>query len=362
MSLLIAGLGKAVPLHRIAQADAARITQAFACGDAVQERLFQTLYRRTGVETRHSAVLERSEGDLVARQSFFQVEGSPSTAQRMAVYEASSGDLAVRAAAAALLDSATAPRSITHLVTVSCTGFSAPGFDIDLIKQLNLSRDVARTHIGFMGCHGALNGLRAAKAFVEADGSARVLLCALELCSLHHQYGWDPDKIVSNALFADGAAAMVGMAWERGADSDGGLSRVIATGAYLIDDSDDAMTWRIGDHGFMMTLSSRVPDLISEHLKPWLQRWLSSHDLDIPSVGCWAVHPGGPRILSAFAEAVGLPRKALEVSYQVLAEYGNMSSPTVLFILDRLRSQRISGPCVMLGFGPGLAIECALIA
>ena len=362
MSLLIAGLGKAVPRHRITQSDAARITQAFACDDAARERLFQTLYRRAGVESRHSAVLTSSEGDLDSRQSFFQVEAAPSTAERMAVYEASSGELAVRAASAALLDSAMAPQSITHLVTVSCTGFYSPGFDIHLIKQLDLPRDVARTHVGFMGCHGALNGLRVAKSFVEADRSARVLLCALELCSLHHQYGWVPDRIVSNALFADGAAAVVGMAAAREPASHRALSRVIATGAFLIDDSEDAMTWRIGDQGFVMTLSARVPDLISEHLGPWLRRWLASHGLDIPSIASWAVHPGGPRILSAFTEAAGLRRESLEVSYQVLAEYGNMSSPTVLFILDRLRGQGASGPCVMLGFGPGLAVECALIA
>ena len=155
---------------------------------------------------------------------------------------------------------------------------------------------MARTHIGFMGCQGALNGLRLARAFLDANPSACVLLCALELCSLHHQYGWDADKIVANALFADGAAAVVAVGGE---PTNPPHYQLIASGSTVIDDSEDVMTWRIGDHGFEMTLSPRVPDLICQHLRPWLESWLAEHDLDIARVGSWAVHPGGPRILSA---------------------------------------------------------------
>ncbi|HEX6984907.1 MAG TPA: 3-oxoacyl-[acyl-carrier-protein] synthase III C-terminal domain-containing protein, partial [Planctomycetaceae bacterium] len=138
-----------------------------------------------------------------------------------------------------------------------------------------------------------------------------------------------------------------------------GLS-LIASGSFVVPDTADAMTWGIGDHGFEMTLSPRVPDLIHQALRPWLEGWLASQGVPLDRVGSWAVHPGGPRILSAAAEALGLPPESLAVSRDVLRDYGNMSSPTVLFLLDRLRRQNAPRPCVALGFGPGLTIEAAL--
>jgi predicted naringenin-chalcone synthase len=209
-----------------------------------------------------------------------------------------------------------------------------------------------------MGCHGAINGLRVARAIVGADPAACVLLCCAELCSLHHQYDLDPSTIIANALFADGAAAVVCGA---GDDADGSAYRVVATGSTLVDDSEDVMSWRIGDHGFAMTLSAKVPKLIARHLRPWLDGWLGSHGLRVDSVPAWAVHPGGPRILTAFSEATGVGRDGIEASYRVLARYGNMSSPTVLFVLDELRSNGAPRPCVAMAFGPGLAVEAALL-
>jgi predicted naringenin-chalcone synthase len=356
----IAGIGTAVPPHRITSLEAATLAKRYACETTAQERLFLTLYRRAGVETRHSVVLHASEGDLEARQTFFGDE-HPTTLDRMRMYEAEAGALGVAASRAALRVSGVAPGRVTHLVTVSCSGFHAPGTDIALIKQLGLAADVARTHLGFMGCHGALNGMRVARGFLGADPDACVLLCAVELCSLHHQYGWDAEKIVANALFADGAAALLGVS-SRPASPDPAPYELIASGSTLIDDSEDAMSWRIGNHGFEMTLSPRVPELICGHLRPWLGRWLARHDLTIETVGSWAVHPGGPRILSAVGEAAGLGRDALEASQQTLASYGNMSSPTILFILDRLRRADAPRPCVALAFGPGLAVEAALLA
>jgi predicted naringenin-chalcone synthase len=357
MSMHIAGIGTALPRHRISQDDAAQIAKQYACETAAQERLFATLYRRAGVAGRGSVVLDRSEGPLEGRQAFYTAT-SPATRERMLKYEAEASPLAAAASRAALDDAGIAPDRVTHLVTVSCSGFSAPGFDIALVEQLPLSREVARTHVGFMGCHGALNGLRVARAFLDADPAACVLLCALELCSLHHQYGWDADTIVSNALFADGAAAAVAVASE-GARP--GRYQHVASGSAVIGDSGDAMSWRIGDHGFRMTLSPRVPDLIGQHLRPWLEGWLARHRLDLAAIGSWAVHPGGPRILSAVGEALGLDPTALETSQHVLTDHGNMSSPTIIFILDRLSRSGCARPCLALAFGPGLTVEAALL-
>jgi prepilin-type processing-associated H-X9-DG protein len=209
-----------------------------------------------------------------------------------------------------------------------------------------------------MGCHGAMNGLRVARAIVESDVRARVLVTAVELCSLHQQYGWDRERVVANALFADGSASIV-------VDTSPGASRPVvvrATGSMLCPDSGDLMAWKIGDHGFEMHLSARVPRAIEANLGNWLERWLASAGLSIEDVGAWAVHPGGPKILTAVAEAVRLDETAMAPSRSILARYGNMSSPTVLFILEAFARERRPGPWVALGFGPGLAIEAALVS
>jgi predicted naringenin-chalcone synthase len=357
MTMIIAGIGTALPLHRISQADAAEIAKKFSCETAAQERLFMMLYRRAGVSGRNSVVLDASEGPLGDRQSFYTIS-APSTLERMRKYEEEAGSLAFVASGAALREADVAPHRVTHLVTVSCSGFHSPGFDIRLVKRLPLPVDVARTHIGFMGCQGALNGLRVAQAFLDAEPCACVLLCACELCSLHHQYGWDADKIVANSLFADGAAALVAIA---GHTEGPRKYEVVASSSTVIRDSEDAMSWRIGNQGFEMTLSPRVPDLIGEYLRPWLENWLAHQGLNLAQVGSWAVHPGGPRILTAVAEAAGLDRRSLETSFQVLADHGNMSSPTILFILDRLEKAGAQKPCVALAFGPGLTVEAALL-
>jgi predicted naringenin-chalcone synthase len=162
---------------------------------------------------------------------------------------------------------------------------------------------------------------------------------------------------VANALFGDGAAAAVGVPCE---DAPPDAWRAAAAGSCLVPDSATAMTWAIGDHGFDMTLSKSVPRLIATHVRPWLTEWLRGHDLTPDDVGSWAIHPGGPRILEAAAEGIGLPNEALAASREVLVECGNMSSPTLLFILERLRASGAPRPCVALGFGPGLMAEAVL--
>jgi predicted naringenin-chalcone synthase len=265
--------------------------------------------------------------------------------------------LALRAARQALDDAALRPDLVTDLVTVSCTGFAAPGVDVTLIRQLGLPEDVSRTHVGFMGCHGAFNALRVARGYVAADPAARVLVCAVELCSLHFAYGWKPLAIVANALFADGAGAVV-----LGAGDDGTSGwRLAASGSTLLPDSEEAMTWHIRDHGFEMTLSPRVPELIATHLRPWLEAWLGRQGVAMTDVAAWAVHPGGPRVVQAVSEALGIPGDAVADSLAVLCELGNMSSPTILFILQRMRQSRTAGPLVALGFGPGLTAEAMLL-
>jgi predicted naringenin-chalcone synthase len=358
MAALIAGLGTAVPPYRISQEDIAEIGEKYACTTADQRKLYRYIYRYSGVDTRHSFLLDTAEGEAQSRQSFYG-DSSPTTMDRMRRYEDNAVTLALAAAQNAIADAGISPDRVTHVITVSCSGFFAPGVDVALVKRLGLCSRVSRTHVGFMGCHGMLNGLRVAAAYLDQDPSACVLLVALEMCSLHHQYGWNAEQIVANALFADGAAAIVGLAGE---PSSPNHLRVVASGTQIIDDSEDAMSWRIGNHGFVMTLSQRIPELIAWNIRAYLEGWLSELGLDLAQVGSWAVHPGGPRILSAFGEAMRIDHERLKVSYEILAQYGNMSSPTVFFIIERMRQTRAPRPIVVLGFGPGLVVESALLA
>ncbi|MBT8397650.1 MAG: type III polyketide synthase, partial [Gemmatimonadetes bacterium] len=282
----------------------------------------------------------------------------PSTEMRMERFEADAPVLAMTAGRAALDDAGVGGEEITHLVTVSCTGFFAPGLDTTLVDLLGLKPTVERTHVGFMGCHGSLNGLRVASSFAGADPEARVLVSSVELCTLHMSYEWDPDTLVANSLFGDGAGAVVGAG--EGVPVRSEPWHLTASGTCRLPDSADAMSWRIGDHGFRMTLSSRVPEIIEAHLRGWLVGWLEGHGLGLEDVETWAVHPGGPRILSSVGSALDLGPSENEVSRSVLAEFGNMSSATILFILDRLRRGNAPRPCVALAFGPGLVAEAAL--
>jgi prepilin-type processing-associated H-X9-DG protein len=372
MSVSILGLGTALPTHNVAQREAAEIAKTYSCHTSDQKRLLPVLYRRTQVQRRSSVVIDRIGAGGI-EQSFFPPartpdDPGPTTRQRMERYAEEAPALATRACEAAMCESATPPAAISHVITVTCTGFFAPATDVVLIKRLGLSPSVGRTQVGFMGCHGAVNGLRVASALAAQRPDTRVLLCAIELCSLHYQYGWNPDLVVANALFADGSAAVVlghsessrGIAPTRGEHSDGGAWTLLDTGSCLLPDCEDAMGWRISDNGFEMTLSARVPELINTHLRPWMEAWLSERGLRLGDVGSWAIHPGGPRIIENVANALQLPDAKTAVSRGVLADCGNMSSPTLLFILDRLRKANAPRPCVGIAFGPGLVAEAAL--
>jgi predicted naringenin-chalcone synthase len=354
MSLTIRGLGTALPPGSIPQDHAADLAGQFAGLEGEEAHRLSVLYRWSGVRKRHFALIDQYEAILAAHS-----DGALTTRWRMEQYDREARGLARHAAQRALDEAGIAPRAITHLVTVSCTGFAAPGVDIHLIKCLGLASTVERTCVGFMGCHGALNGLRVAHAFAASRPDACVLLCAVELCSLHFRAGWAPESTVPNALFADGAAAIVGTSTP---SKDPSHWRMVASGSFLTADTEDAMTWHIGDHGFEMTLSTRVPDLIRQHLRPWLEAWLGRHGLQLSDIASWAVHPGGPRVLQTVECALELDERATADSRAVLAACGNMSSPTVLFILERLRHSAKPLPCVALGFGPGLVLEATLFA
>lgn len=352
MSFHLAGVGTASPDHPLPAAAAVEMVERLCCETPKQARLAKMLYRRSGVDERQTVV------PYTEAYRWEDTPHGPTLAERMELYEEHAAPLAIRSAAAALNDGDLDPAGVTHLVTVSCTGFEAPGVDRALIEGLGLSPDTQRVNVGFMGCHGAVNGLRVAHGLAAAEPGAVVLLVATELCSLHYAWGWDPERLVGNALFGDASAAVVGVAEPR---PRGGRDwRLAATGSRLLPDSADLMTWRLRDHGFEMTLSAELPGLVERYLAGWLTPWLAERGHRLEDVGSWAIHPGGPKILTAVENALGLDPSVTQVSRDVLREHGNVSSATVLLLLERLRNAGAAGPTLMLGFGPGIVAEAAL--
>ena len=251
---------------------------------------------------------------------------------------------------------------ITHVITVSCTGFFNPGPDYEIIKQLNLPRNVQRFNIGFMGCHGVFPALRLAHTICLAEPHAIVLIVAVELCTLHAQLKEDLDSILGGAIFSDGgASAIISATAPVPGQNVFELEHFEST---LIPDSEAAMAWTIGNTGFEMTLSQYVSKIIECNIAGILGSILDRRGGSISDIRHWAVHPGGKSILDRIGASLGLDG-CLEESRDVLRQYGNMSSPTILFVLDEILAkprEKSRESVLAMAFGPGLTVEMCFMS
>jgi alpha-pyrone synthase len=351
------------PLGRSQEFAAAFMQRIESLPAPIRKRIPE-LYARSGIDFRYSCVEDygRTSGEEF---DFFPSDGTfspaPGTARRNAKYREAVIPLAEGVTREALDLAGLAPGEITHVVAVSCTGFFSPGLDVELVRRLGMPPDVQRTFVGFMGCYAAFNGLRLAHAFCQSHPGARVLLVCAELCTLHFQIAPTLESAVVNALFSDGAAAAV-LASRPAAEAAGRLT--YAGGHALLDgDSMRDMTWDIGDTGFLMGLSSRVPQVIADNLPAYVETLLHRNGLTPEDVGFWAIHPGGRAIVEKTQQVLGLADEDVFDSLEVLRLHGNMSSPTILFILKRfLDRYRGGSPTsgVAMAFGPGLTLEGAV--
>lgn len=349
------------PLRRSQEEAAAFMQQIESLPRSLRKRL-PAIYERSAIDYRYSCVEDYGRDDP-AEFTFFpnnwSLQPPPSTEQRNQKYREAVLPLAEGVARDALEQADCSPADVTHVIAVSCTGFFAPGLDIELVKRLGLPSTTQRTFIGFMGCYAAFNALRVAHGFCQSDPEARVLIVCAELCTLHFQTDGSLEEVVVNSLFSDGAAAAV-----LAARSDEEASEKLAYvdgAARLDDDSMGAMTWDISDTGFLMGLSSRVPDVLADHLPVYLEDLLQPHDLSPDDLDFWAIHPGGRAIVEKAQAVMDLTDAEVHDSLEVLRLHGNMSSPTILFVLKRiLERSDAAGPGVAMAFGPGLTIEGAL--
>jgi predicted naringenin-chalcone synthase len=341
-------IGTAVPAHDI-HAEFVDFARS-ALTDPHQAALFDRMATQADIAHRYSFLEPgpKPRDRFLDAEGFYERGAFPSTATRMARFQPEALSLALQAIAA--LELGDERDAITHLVVVSCTGFTAPGLDFHIMQAMGLNDGIERSIIGFMGCFAAINGLKSARHIVRSEPAARVLVVNLELSSLHLQEAFqEVPKMLSFLLFGDGASAALVTADRSGIALDRFRATVIPRSAELI-------TWDIGDHGFAMHLSGQVPGRI--------RRWLPSHgpallgERKAVDTALWAVHAGGRSILDAVQQALVLPPEALRFSRGVLRDFGNMSSATLMFVLHRiLGSPDAVGDGVAMAFGPGLTVE-----
>ena len=366
MPSYLGAIGTANPVHRIAQPQIADfMAQALEFGEQDTRKL-RALYRVSGIEHRYSVLPDygRPNGEYTFFPNTPTLEPFPSVGQRMAVYRREALPLALEAVRDCLRQVPDVPAaSITHLVTVSCTGMYAPGLDIELVQALGLRPDVRRTCVNFMGCYAAVNAVKLADAFCRADAQARVLIVSVELCTLHFQKSPEEDHLISNALFGDGAAACLVLA--EPLPNEAPSLALTAFPCGLEPDGHDDMAWHINDFGFEMTLSSYVPKLIQRGIRHLTNGLLDSLPVQLADIRHFAIHPGGRKILETIETELGLTREDNRHAYRVLRDYGNMSSATVLFVLRDVLAHTTpadnGAPVLSFAFGPGLTMEAMLL-
>ncbi|MCG3147822.1 MAG: Alpha-pyrone synthesis polyketide synthase-like Pks18 [Verrucomicrobiae bacterium] len=327
-------------------------------GNPRTARYIRAVYDRSGIAKRHSVLPDFQRG--VPTELFHDDALEPSTAERNRCYIRYARELSVEIARRAL--SGFSPADVTHVVTASCTGFYNPGMDYDIVVGLGLPPTVERYNLGFMGCYAAMPALRMAEQFCRANPRAVVLVVCLELCTLHFQLRDNPDNILANALFADGVAAAV-----VSARAPAGHAPVLRLGEFLpalATEGGGDMAWEVGNTGFNIVLSSYVPDIIAGSIGPIVDNILARRGRQRGEIDRWAIHPGGKSILDKLERCLLLEPSQLQQSRDVLRDFGNMSSATILFVLRRILDTLTPGHaeqiCAM-AFGPGLTIETALL-
>jgi predicted naringenin-chalcone synthase len=357
---VITSIASAVPVYKYQQAELLGFMKNLYEMDEEGKRKLQYLYDRSGIKSRYSVI--EDYGLPVDQREFFpktrNLEPFPNLEKRMELFLKEAPQLGVKAINKCL-DGKADPKELTHLITVSCTGMAAPGLDIQLVQELNLNPEIHRTSVNFMGCYAAVHGLKQADYICRSDENAKVLVVCVELCTLHFQKDHDMDNITSNLLFGDGAAAVLvvgNKVASKGIKIDGFHSYIELQGK-----SD--MAWHLSSKGFLMTLSSYIPTLIERGFKALVNKSLNRYQLTEDDIAHWAIHPGGRKILEVIQKDLKIDPSKISSSFKILSDYGNMSSPTILFVLnDILQNGAKSGDKIFgAAFGPGLTMETMVL-
>ena len=352
----IISIATAVPDYCHRQKDILHFMQQAYNLDATDRRRLAFMYNYSGIENRYSVLKDFS---LSPQQwQFINIESNEYTPldKRMELYKQHALPLSLKAAQRCMAG-VKEGTTITHLITVSCTGMSAPGLDLELVEALQLSPNVFRTSVNFMGCYAGVHALKLGKMICDTDAKANVLIVATELCTLHFQQEYTPDNAASSLLFADGSAAIL---MSNNSDAQAVATITNFHSAIAFKGIKD-MAWEISSKGFLMTLSGYVPQLIEEDIAALVDEALLQSNIAKEEVGYWCIHPGGRKIVDTIQKQLGLNNNDTQPAREVLRNYGNMSSATIFFVLDEIcrhaKQQRKPSRALGVAFGPGLTME-----
>ncbi len=360
MAVYINDIVTAVPETFEYQKNVKEIMKESVPGDRRTRSIIHRVYSQSGIEKRHAVNYDfNSDNEDGFFNRVFKNQKPPTTGERNAIYERESKKLILSVADKLMDQNPDFDRnSITHVITVSCTGFYAPGPDFEVVRHLGLPTSTQRFHIGFMGCYAAFPALKMAQSFCEADPNAVVMIICCELCSLHLQITDEMDQILAASVFSDGAAGVL-VSTKAPTNSGYRLDEFSSALAY---EGEKDMAWTISDTGFKMVLSSYIPSIIESNIDEIMQPMFENLEISKDDIGLWAVHPGGRAIIDKVEQGMGVASHKVQPSRNVLSQYGNMSSATVLFVLDEIRNSSLEtdSKVLPLAFGPGLTIETGI--
>lgn len=361
MPIYIHDIATAVPDTFGEQQTLREFMKAGLARDRKTQAIIHRIYSQSGIEKRYLIRNDFQENNV---RSFFNrslsADRAPSTKERNDIYQLESTKLFVEVAKKLLEQNPELHKNdITHIITVSCTGFFAPGPDFEIVKQLGLNPSTKRFHLGFMGCYASLPALKMAESFCLADPEATVLIVSTELCTLHFQNKNDVDNLIASSVFADGSAGVIVSAKKPKRNG----FRLDSFSSSLAFEGEKDMAWTIGNTGFNMILSSYVPEIIEANLEKVLAPTFNDLSISKDDVDIWAVHPGGRAIVDKVEKGLELDEHQVKPSRDTLAQYGNMSSATILFVLDEIRNSGVktNSKVLPIAFGPGLTIETGLL-
>lgn len=363
---VIHSIGTAVPEFKISQAVHHSILENANGLNRAERLILKTVYNNSGIESRHSVLEEFGRNGEPGNLIFHPAGKSDqvSISRRMNLFEEYAPQLCIQAIDNCFSGNKISIKEVTHLVTFSCTGMSAPGLDIQLIEKLGLNRNIERMCINFMGCYAGISALRFANHIVSSDEKAVVLLSGVELCTLHYQKSNSHDQLMANAIFGDGAAAVL-VTSSSYLNSDTPKLSLHKFYSEFMPSGINDMAWRIGDYGFDIRLSTYVPELIHNNIASLIDRLFTDAGLQKNDIDWYAFHPGGVKILQACEKALNLQPSQNNYSYEVLRQYGNMSSVTILFVLKKYLENLTPSDCgkkiLACAFGPGLTMETMIL-
>ena len=345
----IAGAGSAFPRHYYNQPQIAAALKRHWSKRLENPAVLDRLFSRVGVEGRHLALPIEQYDELTTwgRANDAWIE----TAE----------ELAEQSLCKSLTRAGLSERDVDAIFFVSVTGVASPSIDARLINRMNLRLDVKRNPIFGLGCVAGAAGVARAADYVRAYPSHVAALISVELCSLT----WQRDdlsmaNLISTGLFGDGSAAVI----IAGEDRQASGPRILATRSSFYRGTEDVMGWDISEEGFRIVLSNEVPNMVRKHLAHDIDEFLAEYDLDRDDIGTWIMHTGGPKVLEATAESLGLPEGALDASWQTLRRVGNLSSASVLLVLEEFMNRRRPAPgsySLMAAMGPGFCAELVLL-